>query len=626
MKKLSAILLLLFPVLFLLSQSSINSLKKQLATAKDDSTRLILLNGLFYEYLYSYSDSSLPYVQQEILLAKKTQSNLALAKAYIDYSAFFGIIGDYPEELRFNLEALKLGEKSKDWFIIARVYHDIAEINSDQGDYKNSIFYSMKAKSLMEQHWAPSFKEDLFAQGDCTGDTVANYLFTLSGLEDTYEKSGHLDSALIYLQICNDAVIKLTGKMDDASVLHKFGNIYLKKGDYATALKYYHTGVSLATTNDITLDVMKNCMGIADTYKKTGEFDSSIFYANKVVELSKWGYNLLIKLDALNLLADIYKSRHNTDSVAKYFELIMVTKDSLFSQKKMIQLQSITFDEQRRQQELSQQQQQLQNKIKIYSLLAGLIVFLLIAFLLYRNNHQKKKANALLTQQKEKVENTLAQVSALQAHLVETEEINERLRISRELHDDIGGTLSGIVLYSHLAENQNQAQHADEVEQSLNIIQQSANDMVNKLSDIVWSVNPEHNSLKNLVQKLEEYAGEMARVKNIKVQVNKSECLAEFQLPVETCHNIYLLCKEAINNAVKYSHASFLELGAHHADHFIEFTITDNGEGFDISTIKKGNGLMNMQKRADEINARLCVRSTPHQGTVISFQWLKETL
>jgi signal transduction histidine kinase len=137
------------------------------------------------------------------------------------------------------------------------------------------------------------------------------------------------------------------------------------------------------------------------------------------------------------------------------------------------------------------------------------------------------------------------------------------------------------------------------------------------LSDIVWSVSPEHNSLKNLRQKLEEYAKEMASVKNIKVLSTVPESLPELQLPVETLHNIYLLCKEAINNAVKYSNASLLELNVHHSDHLIEFTIRDNGRGFDIATVKKGNGLMNMQKRADEINAKLCMKSAPLQGTII---------
>jgi len=112
----------------------------------------------------------------------------------------------------------------------------------------------------------------------------------------------------------------------------------------------------------------------------------------------------------------------------------------------------------------------------------------------------------------------------------------------------------------------------------------------------------------------------MAMVKNMKVQVNAPEDSVKLQLPVETCHNIYLLCKEAINNAVKYSHASLLELSVQHFDHVMEFTIKDNGEGFDMTAVKKGNGLMNMQKRADEAAAILSVRSVFQEGTAISLQ------
>lgn len=168
--------------------------------------------------------------------------------------------------------------------------------------------------------------------------------------------------------------------------------------------------------------------------------------------------------------------------------------------------------------------------------------------------------------------------------------------------------------------------NTNEVERSLNMIQQSANDMVNKLSDIIWSVNPEHNSIKNLFQKLKEYATEMGVTKNIKVQVDSPEYLVELHLPVKTRHNVYLLFKEAINNAVKYSGASLLQLSVHHSDHSVEFAISDNGKGFDITTIKKGNGLMNMQKRANDIQAKLCLKSSPQQGTVISLQCSMEVL
>ena len=92
-----------------------DSLKNALASAKDDSTKLVCINNLFYQYVYSYPDSAITYAQQEILLAEKNQSELNLAKAYIDYAAFFDIVGDIPQALHYTQEALKIAEKQKDW-------------------------------------------------------------------------------------------------------------------------------------------------------------------------------------------------------------------------------------------------------------------------------------------------------------------------------------------------------------------------------------------------------------------------------------------------------------------------------------------------------------------------------
>ena len=170
------------------------------------------------------------------------------------------------------------------------------------------------------------------------------------------------------------------------------GNIYSKTGDYSTALNYYRSGISIALGNDGKKDLMDNYGGEAIVFKKMGQLDSSIFCANKVLELSKVAHFLIKKLEAINLLSDVYKLKHNADSVAKYLELAIQTKDSLFNQQKIIQIQSMSFNEKMRQQEIEDQREQFQNRLRTYMLSGGLVVLLLLAGILYRNNRQKQKA------------------------------------------------------------------------------------------------------------------------------------------------------------------------------------------------------------------------------------------
>ncbi|MEP7256276.1 MAG: two-component regulator propeller domain-containing protein [Ferruginibacter sp.] len=196
----------------------------------------------------------------------------------------------------------------------------------------------------------------------------------------------------------------------------------------------------------------------------------------------------------------------------------------------------------------------------------------------------------------------------------------ERIRISRDLHDEIGATLSGIAMYSHLSKEQVKNKNINEVEKSLNIMQQSAGEMVNKLNDIVWLINPDQDSLQKLIERLEEYARDMAAIKNMEVAVRIPENIAAINLPIESRRNIYTFCKEAINNAVKYSNATLLELIIKETNGKMEFSVSDNGKGFDAVMVRRGNGLVNMQQRADEIGAKLLIQSQHDGGSQISLQ------
>ena len=200
----------------------------------------------------------------------------------------------------------------------------------------------------------------------------------------------------------------------------------------------------------------------------------------------------------------------------------------------------------------------------------------------------------------------------------EQEVLNERLRISRELHDEVGSTLTGIAMYSHLTKEQIKAAKTEDVERSLNKIQQSAGEMVNKLSDIVWLVNPEKDSLQKLIERLEQYAEEMAKIKNMEIKITVSPKLENISLPVESRRNIYLFCKEAINNAIKYSNANLLEISMHESDNKkIEILVSDNGKGFDTTALKNGNGLINMRERVAAMGGEYLLKTSPGQGTKI---------
>ncbi|HEY6975476.1 MAG TPA: ATP-binding protein [Chitinophagaceae bacterium] len=448
--------------------ANIDSLKNLLAATKDDSTRFTLLGELSMDYLWSYPDSSLPYMQQAILLARKMKSEILLARAYRGYSWFYVITGDYPQALHFNQEALKLAEKAKNNLAIARSYDLMELIYEDQGNYQLALSYEKMAKSFFESQ-AGDHKPDM-----------AYYVTILNGLASVYEKLNQLDSALKYIQIVDNAYEKLHGKKWSAAS-YELGNIYLKKKEYPTALQHYRNGVAFAVEIDNKKDLMDNCNGLANTFKKIGEFDSSIFYANKVLEVSRSARYSLAQLTALNHLADIYKSKHNSDSVAKYLQLTINAKDSLFSQQKVLQIQNMTFNQQLRQQEETQLQKELQNKIKLYSLLSALVIAFVIAFILYRSNRHKQKAYALLRKQKQetdiqksKVEQTLEELKATQAQLIQSEKMASLGELTAGIAHEIQNPLNFVNNFSEIS-----VELAGELKEKLNGIELPASDKEN---------------------------------------------------------------------------------------------------------------------------------------------------
>ena len=187
-----------------------------------------------------------------------------------------------------------------------------------------------------------------------------------------------------------------------------------------------------------------------------------------------------------------------------------------------------------------------------------------------------------------------------------------RNRIAADLHDDIGSTLNSISVFSEVAKKDNAKR-----EHALAMIGESSRKIVESMSDIVWSINPENDSFDKIIFRMRSFSYNLLKLKKIECSFSVDESLSGIKLPMEKRRNFYLIFKESINNLVKYSqaqHASIL-ISREHAG--ITCLIRDDGIGFDTTKEYIGNGLSNMRKRAKDIDAGLSIESITGQGTTV---------
>ncbi len=208
----------------------------------------------------------------------------------------------------------------------------------------------------------------------------------------------------------------------------------------------------------------------------------------------------------------------------------------------------------------------------------------------------------------------LEKIAALCADRIRKYLTEEKLRgkIARDLHDEMGSTLTSIHIISKMSEQK--LQENAPLKKQLTRINDHTSDMIEKMSDMVWVVNPANDDLDKLMYKIREYAEEVLESKNIGISFLEIENAQHIKLNPEQRKNIYLIAKETLNNAVKYSDATRVMILFKEESNTLKMQISDNGKGYDPSVSHSGNGLKNMYVRAQEINAVLEVETTAGEG------------
>ncbi|HNM20302.1 MAG TPA: sensor histidine kinase [Nitrospira sp.] len=198
---------------------------------------------------------------------------------------------------------------------------------------------------------------------------------------------------------------------------------------------------------------------------------------------------------------------------------------------------------------------------------------------------------------------------------IQTAEQKVKDRIARDLHDDIAASMSGIRILSQVA-RQSVGNLSGNTAEILEQINSSAQNTLEGISDLIWAVKPNPDYLNDIADRMRAYAIKVFEAGDIQYKFDIARDLPILELDLETRRNLYLIFKEAVNNALKYSTCKNIRISMKVDNRMLRLIIEDDGKGFDPAAAQNsGNGLGNMALRAEDIGANFELLSAPGRGT-----------
>lgn len=203
--------------------------------------------------------------------------------------------------------------------------------------------------------------------------------------------------------------------------------------------------------------------------------------------------------------------------------------------------------------------------------------------------------------------------------IISTEKV--RRRIARDLHDDMGSTLTSINIMSAMARRNAALEDLTKTQEFLVKIGESTTRMMESMDDIVWSINPMNDNLQRVIARMREFTTGVLEGRQIAFTFSIDEKIFHRKLQLESRHDFFMIYKETITNIAKYAQCTFVDIRVQLRKGKLVLRVQDNGIGFDVSEASEGDGLMNMQRRAYRMKGQLNIQSQPGKGTVITLMF-----
>ena len=341
-------------------QNKIDSLHQLLATAKEDTTQVNLLNQLSRSFYNSKTDSALIYANR----AREFSQKIGYVKGEVRSLTLIGSImimtGNFPKALEIGLEALTKSEALGDERLIASSYRLLNGVYSEQGDRKQALQYGLKEKKINEK-----INDER---------TLSSNLVNIG---NDYRQFDQLDSARIYLNQGLNIALRIGHTGVIAASYLNLGLIHTKMKQYDIATGYLKLAIPNFKIDNNPLNLLISTYdALAEVYDSTNQEDSAFYYARLTYDQAKemdyiWGV-----LSSSQRLASLFKMSKQLDSSIVYYEIAMAAKDSLTNQEKQKRVQTLTFTEELRQNEITKQKKEEAAARKRNLELAGIAIFI----------------------------------------------------------------------------------------------------------------------------------------------------------------------------------------------------------------------------------------------------------
>jgi|GEM_PF-3589855 len=502
--------------------------------------------------------------------------------------------GFYNDGLNWYFNALKVAEARRDTTSMAALCNNIAVIYTETDQNKKSYPFAEKAVQYALRRNDDKLKANAY-------NTLGNAYYA------DYKDSialGHFNSSLEYrIRSADTAAI--------GAALKNLAGVYNEFGDHRKALQLTHMARVFRLRKGNADQKMSLFVTLSDLHFGIKKYDSAFYYLNKASEYLSTSKNLYELKSYYNSSIQVHRQRNDLEKVISDMNSVLRIKDSILdqeSQKSMSELQT-KYETEKKDDQLKIQQLELETKEKeaFYSriLFIGIvtIILLLFSFFFIRFKSKQKLRDEIDRIEKENVKKRVE---------LETKE-KERNRISTELHDNVGSSVSFISSKIDWLIKNRSFNESEKVE--LLFLKDSSRDVMNRLRETLWTLNDKSISNNDLCDKLKVYLR-----KYILCTLNITDSLStECILPNEDVLAIYRCAQEIANNINKHSEAQTVKIQFYSdANTKLKISFLDDGVGFEEENKEDSYGLRNIRNRLKDIGAKVEINSVKGRGTSVT--------